>query len=134
MVVKCVDNSKSSEIGDNDLLFSFYSTICLNLKKSRNEINDAIRFLDSGKCNASDCLSVARQFNLIRDKLSLISTDKIVFDMNDPNRIPPWKDNISPVVTSCGNFYTTNDGKDMIYEIICILVFGYYAETDVVIE
>lgn len=41
---------------------------------------------------------------------------------------------MSPVITSCANLYTTKDGRDLLFEIVSILCYGYYSNTDIHIE
>ena len=43
----------------------------------------------------------------------------------------PWSNYLSGIVTSCGNLYTTLDGKDLLYEVVCVLTYAYYKKVDV---
>lgn len=54
----------------------------------------------------------------MRDKLSNYSPEDLVYDIDDRSKHAPWEANISPVVTSCANFYTTADGKDLLFDIV----------------
>ena len=67
----------------------------------------------------------------MRDKLSNYPPEELVYDINDRSKHAPWEGNISPVVTSCANFYTTADGKDLLFEIVSILTYGAYMKTAV---
>ena len=134
MYILTKDSERVINVGTNDILFSLYSTIMVKLKNNYSELSDAISFLQTGRCrhdNAQDC---ARQINLIRDKLSQISPNDAVYDMNDMSKEAPWKGKISPIITSCGNMYTTADGKDLLYEMVCILTYSYHCKVDVQIE
>ncbi len=133
MYIKTKDSSQLIEIGSSDILFSLYSTIMHNLKSSHSEISNAISFFQTGECKCGDALECARQINLIRDKLSQISPNDAIYDMNDLSKIAPWEGKLSPVITSCGNMFTTADGKDLIYELVCILTYSYYKRVDVCI-
>lgn len=128
------DERKILEIGTNDYLYCFYSTIVANLSKNLKEISLAIDFLKDGKCKGSAGYETARQFNLIRDQLSRLRTNKIVYDIENVNKKAPWGNNISPVVTSCGNFFVTSEGKDLIFEITSILCYAQIKKVDVSIE
>lgn len=134
MVIKSIDDTKAVNVGTSDYLYSLYSTIVVRLSSNRREINDAIAFLNSGRCESTKCLDVARQFNLIRDLLSSVKPNDAVYDIDNPNTPAPWKDDLSPVITSCANLFITSDGKDLLYEIVCVLVYGFYSKKDVVIE
>ena len=68
----------------------------------------------------------AREMNLIHDMLSKFPPQQAVWDCNDLTKKAPWEGNLSPVVTSCSNLYTTADGEDLFYKLVSIL---YYAST-----
>lgn len=133
MLITTKDSERVVDIGSADILFSLYSTIMIKLKKSHSELSEAISFLQTGECKCDVALECARQINLIRDKLSLITPDDAIYDMNDLSKEAPWKGNISKVVTSCGNMFTTSDGKDLLFEIVSILTYSHYHNVDVVI-
>ena len=128
------DDKKIVEIGKSDYVFCFYSTVFINLSKISSKISLALDFLKTGECKGVDGYEIARQFNLIRDGLSQLSTDKIVYNMSDLHLKAPWSNNISPVVTSCGNFFTTPEGKDFIFEINTILCYAKIKGVDVSIQ
>ena len=131
MIIRTVDNKKIAELGASDILYSVYSTVEVRLGKLKKSIPLALDFLASGKCSASNAIEMARQFNLIRDELSQIPPEKAVYDMSDVKKPAPWLGNLSPVVTSCANLFTTSDGNDLLYEIVCVLVCGGYSGSDV---
>ncbi len=130
MTIITADNKKYLSIGTCDILLSLYSTIVIRLSDDLNEFPLALLFLQGKEIAPKQYLETARQFNLIRDALSRLSPDQIVYDYHDIEKRAPWEGNISPVITSCGNFYTTSDGKDLLFEIVSILVYSYYAETN----
>lgn len=128
------DSERVINVGTNDILFSLYSTVMVKLKNNYSELSDAISFFQTGKCKYDNALNCARQINLIRDKLSQISPDDSVYDMNDMSKEAPWKGKLSPIITSCGNMFTTTDGKDLLYEMVCIMTYSYHSKVDVQIE
>ncbi len=128
------DSKRIINVGTNDIMFSVYSTVMIKLKDNCSEISDAISFLQTGECRSINALECARQINLIRDKLSQINPNDAVYDMNNISKEAPWKGKLSPVITSCGNMFTTSDGKDLLYEMVCILTYSYYQNVDVLIE
>ena len=131
MVVVSSDNLKMVDVGSEGIWYSILSTVEVRLSTMRKEIKLALDFLNTGKCNGQKAFETARQFNLIRDAFSQIIPTDVVFDMNNPNLSAPWEGKLSGIVTSCGNLYTTADGKDLLYEIICILTYAYYQEVDI---
>lgn len=122
------------ELGGLDVWQALKSTVSIRLSDMYNAISEALRFLKTGRCESVKCLQVARQINLIRDKLASLPVDDVVYDADDIMRKGPWDGNISPVITSCGNFFTTGDGKDLLAELVYILGYSAYIGADVVIK
>lgn len=127
------DNELFVDVGSGDIWISLMSTVDIRLKNKKN-ISYAVNFLHSGECSAEDALETAKQFNIIRDELSKFGPDKIIYDSEDLKKEAPWKDNISPTVTSCANFFTTADGKDLFSEIVNILTYAALNDTSVEIS
>lgn len=117
------NGSQIVNVGSGDIWISLMSTVDIRLKNKKN-ISYAVNFLHSGECSAEDALETAKQFNIIRDELSKFGPDKIIYDSEDLKKEAPWKNNISPTVTSCANFYTTADGNDLLFEIVNILTYA----------
>lgn len=115
-------------------LWAVYSTMELVLNRTLLKIPMAEAFLKTGVCEANDALETARQFNLLRDAFAAIPPEKAVYDMTNPKAKAPWDGNLSPVVTSCANLFTTEDGKDLLFEIVSILTHGAYTGTEIVIR
>ncbi len=86
----------------------------------------AIDFFERGICEPDNCIKTARQINMVRDRLSNYGPEDAVYDMENRKLTVPWLDNLSPVVTSCANLYTTADGKDLL-----ILTYGSIVNTAV---
>ena len=81
-------------------------------------------FLKTGKYEGQNGYEVAKQFNLLRDEFSKIKPSDIVYDCRDLKKKAPWAENISPIITSAANYYTTADGKDLLYEIVSIMCYA----------
>ena len=125
---------RTVDIGGSDIWYSIYSTVEKRLGFFKRKIPLAIEFLKSGKCDSENALESARQFNLLRDELAKYAPNKAVYTMDDMTKAAPWEDDLSPVVTSCANLYTTADGKDLLFEIVSILTYAYYLKVSVSAE
>jgi hypothetical protein len=125
------DNKRVVEIGTSDIWVSVISTIEVRLKLFKQRVPLAMKFLQSGKCDSTDALETARQINMIRDELSKVSPEKAIYDYKNPKKKAPWEGKISPIITSCANLYTTSDGKDLLYEVVSILVYADVKKVDV---
>ena len=125
------DYKRSIDVGSSDIFYSLYSTVAIKLKDFTKEIPLAWDFLKTGNYEGKNGYEVARQFNLLRDKLATLKPTEIIYDLNDVSIKAPWEGNVSPVITSCANFYTTADGKDLLYEIVCIMCYAAVKKVDV---
>lgn len=128
------DGRRIVDVGAGNIWKSVYSTVISCLGRKRKDFQLAYSFLETGNCDGKNGYMVARQINLIRDELSRYAPDKAVYDIDNLQITPPWKGNISPVVTSCANFFTTADGKDLFYEIVSILCYAEVTNTYIVAE
>lgn len=124
MEIISADNKRVIDVGSEDIFFSLYSTAEIRLKLFKRKIPLAMEFLKTGKYEGQDGCEVARQFNLLRDELARFKPTEIVYDCADLKKKAPWEGNVSKIVTSCANFYTTADGKDLLYEIVCIMTYA----------
>lgn len=128
------DGKKSVNIGNSDIWFSVYSTAIDVFGNKKKKIELALMFMESGKCEGADGYTVARQFNMIRDEFSKVAPEKAVYDINDKRKKAPWTGKISPVITSCGNLYTTSDGDDLFSEVVGILSYAQIMNVNVMAE
>lgn len=128
------DGKRNVNIGNSETWHSVYSTLMVRTGGFVRKVPYAVEFFKSAGCGSERSLETARQINLVRDKLSNYSPEEAVYDMNDRGKRAPWEGNISPVVTSCANLYTTADGKDLLFEIVSILTYGAYMKTDVCVR
>ena len=134
MIITCENRAMYVDIGGFDTWKALCATVSVRLNKMRDSIPLAFRFLSTGKCASADCLETARQFNTVRDLLSKYPPNQLVYDAADLNKKAPWGDKISPVITSCANYLTTGDGRDLLAEIVRILSYSAYTGQAVELE
>ena len=125
------DAKRCIPLGGSDTWQTLCSTIYFHLTSYANQIPHVFSFLETGSCDSWNCLTTAREFNIVRDLLSQLKPSQIVYDENDPLKQPPWGDNISPVITSCANYLTSGEGDDLLAEIVKILTYAAYAKVDI---
>ena len=130
MTIQSSDSKRFINVGTSDVFLSLYSTVFMRIDK-KTDIQLAIEFLRTGACNIENALECARQFNLVRDRLSQILPENSVYDMRHPENKAPWLGNLSPTITSCANMFITADGKDLLFELVSILTYSYYAKVSV---
>ena len=131
MVISSSDEKRFIDVGGADIWFCLYSTVCTRVKNAEKRFPLAIEVIKNGEYSGTEALEAARQINLIRDELAGISPDKVVYDVTNPTLVAPWEGRISPVITSCANFYTTADGKDLLFELVSILCYAAVAKVDI---
>ena len=124
MIIISEDSKKVVDIGSRDILYALYSTVYMQLGIAKRKVLLGLAFLETGVCADENALETARQLNLIRDELSKFAPGKMVYNKNEPKKVAPWGKNISPVITSCGNYFTTADGKNLISELIELFVYA----------
>ncbi len=135
MIISSSDGKRIVDIGNSENLWAVYSTIVNTFWGIRKyKVSKAIKFLEEGHCSGSEGYETAREFNLIRDKFAEIKPEDATYDIKDKSKVAPWINNISPVVTSCANLFTTADGEDLLFEIVSILCYAQILEVDVTIE
>lgn len=131
MVIHSSDNKRFIDVGSDIIWNALLSTVYVRLDYYKDQIPLALQFLQTKHCTAEDALATAIQFNLIRDALSKFKPDKVVFDRFDQTVKAPWGDQISEVITSLSHYFVTQDGKDLLNEIVSILSYANILGLDV---
>ena len=125
------DAKREIPLGGADTWQTLCSTIHYHLSVFSGQIPLVFAFLEKRHCASRECLSTAREFNVVRDRLSQLEPSQIIYDSGNPEKQPPWGNNISPVITSCANYLTSGNGDDLLAEIVKILIYGAYAKADI---
>ncbi len=131
MMLESADGQRLLDLGGRELTNSILSTVTVHLDSLLPQVPLAVQFLRYGNCVADDAQEAARQLNLIRDALGAIPPEQAVWDLNDRTVLPPWTGNLSPIVTSCANLYTTSNGRDLLWELVALLTYASVVETSV---
>lgn len=104
------------EIGAASFLHSFFSTVAYNLEGG----NWGTRFpaimneLYQGKLTNANVPNAKAELNTIESELKDLSPDKVIWDMEDLAKQPPWGTNISNQITDLSNYFITSDGRDFL--------------------
>ena len=91
------------QIGRGDFLHSFFSTVAYNLENDNwgSRFPIIMNELYQGKMS---WMNVDKAF----------SPDKVIWDIEDLSKQPPWGNNISKDITSLSNYFVTSDGEDFL--------------------
>ena len=124
------------QIGSGDFFHAFFSTIAHNLESG----NWGSRFpvfmneFYSGTLKIDRVDKAIAELKIIAYELKAFSPDKVVWDIEDLSKQPPWGNNISPDITDLSNYFVTSDGDDLITIIMHAFEKGIEIEQDVCIS
>lgn len=104
------------QIGNGDFLHSFFSTVAYNLedKKWGSRFPVIMNKLYQGKVNQEDTDKAIEELSIIKKELQAFTPDKVIWDIEDISKQPPWGNNISKDITDLSNYFITSDGGDFI--------------------
>lgn len=132
MNIATKDGSKIINVGTASFLYSFYSTICLKVPTSI-DVSEGICFLQRGRVSAADCAACAKAFERVREVFLKLSPKEVIWNKDNLSQQPPWGNNISPDITSLGNYFVTASGEDLLKALIALLWYANESKTDVLI-
>ncbi len=104
------------QIGNGEFLHSFFSTVAYNLENG----NRGSRFpaimnkLYQGKLDCDNTDKAIEELCIIRKELQKFSPEKVIWDIEDLTKQPPWGSSISKDITDLSNYFVTSDGDDFL--------------------
>ncbi len=106
----------TDEIGTSDFFHSFFSTICFNLEESKwgKRFPVLLNNLYQGTLDSELALKAIGELNEIQKELSKLDPSKVIWDINELSKEPPWGPNISEEIHSLENYFVTSTGRDLI--------------------
>lgn len=104
------------EIGNSDFLHSFFSTVCYNLEGGNwgSKYPVIMGELYRGNLNYKFAPQGMRELTEIKLRFKEFSPSKVVWDIENLSKQPPWGDNISSDITDLSNYFVTCNGVDFI--------------------
>jgi hypothetical protein len=116
MAVGIKVGSITDEIGTGDFFHAFFSTVSGNLEPSGwgSKFPTVMNKLYKGKVNPKEAVSALDELKEIQSFLSSYKTEKVIWDIEAPEKQPPWGTNISSEITSLDNYFVTSTGRDLI--------------------
>ncbi|KGX91209.1 immunity 70 family protein [Pontibacillus marinus] len=124
------------QVGHGDFLHSFFSTISYHLEPNGwgSEYPYLMNELYQGKLSWKDVPKALTEVGEVRSKLKSFTPDKVIWDIEDTSKQPPWGQNISSTITSLANYFVTSDGRDMFEVLVMALKDAEYEKVDIEIE
>ncbi|MBD3921020.1 immunity 70 family protein [Paenibacillus sp. PR3] len=102
-------------IGTGDFLHSFFSTISYNLEPNGwgTKYPVLLKSLYHEQLDKAQIPALQEELNNARELLMDIPPNKVIWDIEDLSKRPPWGDDISPEITSLGNYFVSSDSKQV---------------------
>lgn len=102
------------QIGHGDFLHSFFSTVAYNLENNNwgSRFPVIMNELYQGKIEKAKADKALEELNVIKKELKKFNPEKIVWDIEDLSKQPPWGKDISKNITDLSNYFVTSEGKD----------------------
>lgn len=120
MTIGLKQGSVVTEIGPGGLLHSLLSTVAVHLEGGKWGTNFPLimgKFYQ-GSLPASDADRAFQEMQQIKDGLKSLTADKVVWDIEDLSKNPPWGRNVGPHVKSMADYYVTITRRNLVDEIL----------------
>lgn len=104
------------QIGTGDFFHSFFSTISFNLEGGQWGSRFPVFMKDfyDGELKSNKITEALSELYNIAEELSNLTPDKVIWDIDDISKQPPWGTVISPDITDLSNYFVTSDGENLI--------------------
>lgn len=124
------------QIGTGDFLHSFFSTVAFNLenKKWGSRFPIIMNKLYQGKLEVEDVDKAIEELKVIQEKLKAYGPEKVIWDIEDLSKQPPWGNEISKDITDLSNYFVTSDGEDFLSVFFRALVKAKENNTSIEIQ
>jgi hypothetical protein len=124
------------QIGNGEFLNAFFSTISYHLEPNGwgSKYPIVMKDLYNGNVSWEKVPELKNEIIEIRKDLGKISPKKVIWNYEDLEQNPPWRDNISPEITSLANYFVTSNGEDLFEVILKAIDDSYSEKIDLKIE
>ena len=104
------------QIGHGNFFFSFFSTVAYNLENGNwgSRFPIIMNELYQGKIERENIGKPIEELSIIKKELKKIGPEKVVWDIEDLSKQPPWGSDISKDITDLSNYFVTSDGNDFL--------------------
>ncbi len=112
-------------VGMPDFLWCFFSTISKNLEpdgmatRFPRTMHDLCGY---SKVENEHLDELQQELTIIQGGLSKLPVDKVVYDYEKPELIPPWQNNLADDITNLGNYFRVSDRSRDIFEVLRVAI------------
>ena len=103
-------------VGTGDFFHALFSTISARLEPDGwgSRFPVLMNELYQGELASEHAPAALAELDQVRAELREHPPSDVVWDVEDRSKQPPWGDDISDDITDLGNYFVTEDGKDLI--------------------
>ena len=104
------------KIGSPAFLHAFFSTISGNLEPDGwgSKFPALMNKLYQGSISPPEVTAAIEELCTIQKELSKLPPGKVIGDIKDISRQPPWGKTLPKEITSLGNYFITTGGHDLV--------------------
>lgn len=104
------------QVGNGEFLNSFFSTVAYHLEDMQwgSRFPAIMNELYRGQLDLKNVDQAMEELSTIKKELQNFSPDKVIWDIEDLSKQPPWGNNISKDITSLSNYFVTSEGDDLL--------------------
>lgn len=104
------------QIGSADFLHSFFSTVAYRLEDGKwgQHYPYIMNQLYHGELCIENVHDAILELQDIQKRFTELTPNKVIWDIDDLSKQPPWGTNISTQISNLSNYYITSDGEDFI--------------------
>ena len=104
------------QIGRGGFLHAFFLTVAYNLENGNwgSRFPIIMNELYQGKIERENIGKAIEELSIIKKELKKIGPEKVVWDIEDLSKQPPWGSDISKDITDLSNYFVTSDGNDFL--------------------
>ena len=102
-------------LGTGSFVHSFFSTIAYRLENNKwgSKFPNLMNELYKKEISYKKCKKIKSELEIIKDEFSKLTPDKVIWDIEDLAKQPPWGNNLAETITNMSNYYVTSDGKQL---------------------
>lgn len=121
MAVGISVGSITDELGASSFVHSFFSTISVHCEPNGwgSRFPRLMKDLYQGRLAYAYAEQALEELRQAKSALEILPPSAVVWDIENRSAKAPWGDNISPNITSLGNYFVSSTGRD---------VFGIFEE------
>jgi len=136
MTVEVAVGSITEEFGAPSFVYSFFSTISVHCEPTGwgARLPHLMNELYHGRLPHMNALPALAELRIAKATLDNLPPSSVVWDIENRQSIPPWGNDISPHITSLGNYFVSSSGLDVFQVLECVLAASAEEHQDVVLQ